>query len=158
MKNPATNPAATVQQPRAAGEAAHVTPLPWARLSTAEADPNACRIVGRPAQPWLVPPPVAYLPLPNDGGADYQVPEANAAFIVRACNENAQLHALVDANVIARCDAQDRADRLATALEKAAARIDTLSRRVSDAGKDDLAKVGVQWADEARAALQSAQA
>lgn len=39
---------------------------------------------------------------------------------------------------------------LVEALEQAAARIDTLSRRVSDAGKDDLAELGVQWAEQAR--------
>lgn len=40
-----------------------------------------------------------------------------AAFIRDACNENAKLHELVNANTIARCDAQDRADKLAVALE-----------------------------------------
>src|SRR4051812_19794363 len=56
------------------------------------------------------------------------------AFIVRACNENAKLHALVDANVIARCDAQDRAHKLAehnaaleSALEAARSRLDFIA-------------------------------
>lgn len=49
---------------------------------------------------------------------DFKAAQERAAFIVRACNENAQLHELVNANVIARCDAQDRADKLAVALEE----------------------------------------
>lgn len=81
----------------------------------------------------------------------------DAAFIVRACNENAKLHALVDANVLARCDAQDRADKLAESHAALVAALESIESQAKDAIKAGAPYATLEdIAGHARAALNSA--